>query len=361
LPKRGSRLSCQRFKNWVEERYDIEAVKKLARHKLVPINQYEIWYYTGGIAMFLFILQFISGMVLSFYYVPHPEYAFKSIIEIVTKLNMGWFFRSVHHWGAQLAILVLFIHVFSTLLLKSYRKPRELLWITGFGLLKMSIFFGLSGYFLLWDERAFAAVRVATGGAGNLPIVGGLIKGFLRGGIDVTGDTLTRFYAFHVSILPVLTLLFVGIHLLLVQYHGMSIPLSAQNKTTKKVPFFPNVIYKDFIIWLVVLGIMVTLATFLPPEIGKKADPLAPAPENIKPEWYFLFLFQTLKLFPGEILGLNGETIAILLIACGILFFFLIPFFDRKSNRGEPSPVFTWIGIFYTVYFIVMTVIGFLT
>lgn len=361
MPERGSRLSCQRLKNWIEERYDVEAIKKLATHKLVPVHQYEIWYYTGGIAMFLFILQFVTGMILSFYYIPHLEYAHKSIIEIVTKLNMGWFFRSIHHWGAQLATLVLFIHVFSTLLLKSYRKPRELTWVTGFMLLKISIFFGLSGYLLLWDERAFAAVKVATGGAGNLPFIGGFIKAFLRGGIDVTGDTLTRFYAFHVAILPIVTMLLVGIHVLLVQVHGMSVPLSLEKKPHKSIPFFPNLFYKDLIVWLVVLGIMVTLATFLPPEIGKKADLLAPAPENIKPEWYFLFLFQTLKLFPGEILGLNGETIAIILITCGILFFFLIPFFDRKSSRGEPSPVFTWIGIMYTLYFVVMTVIGFIT
>ncbi|MDD5008802.1 MAG: cytochrome bc complex cytochrome b subunit [Syntrophorhabdaceae bacterium] len=354
-------MSCQRLKDWIEERYDVEEMKRLARHKLVPVHQYEIWYYTGGIAMFLFVLQFITGMVLSFYYIPYFEHANKSIIEIVTKLNMGWFFRSIHHWGAQLAIMVLFIHAFSTLLLKSYRKPRELLWISGFILLAISIFFGLSGYFLLWDERAFAAVRVATGGAGNLPVIGGFIKAFLRGGIDVTGETLIRFYAFHVSVLPIITLALIGIHVLLVQYHGMSVPLSLEKKPQKQIPFFPNLFYKDLIIWLLVLGIVVSLATLLPPEIGKMADPLAPAPKNIKPEWYFLFLFQTLKLFPGDILGLNGETIAIILISCGILFFFLIPFFDRRSSRGEKSVLFTWIGVFYTLYFIVMTIIGFVS
>lgn len=354
-------MSCRRLKDWFEERYDFEGIRGLAKHKLVPVHKYEILYYTGGLAMFLFALQFITGMVLSFYYIPYFEQAHKSIIEIVTKLNMGWFFRSIHHWGAQLAIGVLFVHVFSTLLLKSYRKPREMLWVTGFILLGISIFFGLSGYFLLWDERAFAAVRVATGGGGNLPVIGQFLKAFLRGGIDVTGDTLIRFYAFHVSVLPIITLILIGLHILLVQYHGMSIPLSVEKKVERHIPFFPNVLYKDFIIWLIALGVLVTLSVFLPPEIGKKADPLAPAPENIKPEWYFLFLFQTLKLFPGEIIGLNGEMIAIVLISLGILFFFLIPFFDRKSGRGEKSTVFTWIGVIYTVYFIVMTIIGFLT
>jgi quinol-cytochrome oxidoreductase complex cytochrome b subunit len=354
-------LSCRRLRTWFEERYDIEEIKRLASSKLVPSHSYDIWYYTGGCVAFLFFLQFITGMTLAFYYVPYFENAHKSIIEIVTKLNMGWFFRSFHHWGAQLAILAVFVHVFSTLLLKSYRKPREFLWFSGAVLLAISIFFGLSGYLLLWDERAFAAVKVATGGAGNLPLVGGFIKAFLRGGIDVTGDTLTRFYAFHVSILPMATIMLVGIHLLLVQYHGISVPLSLEKKPCKEIPFFPNLIYKDLTIWLVVLGIAVTLATLLPPEIGRKADPLAPAPENIKPEWYFLFLFQTLKLFPGEIMGLNGETLAILIISAGILFFFLIPLFDRRSALGKSSPLFTWIGIAYTVYFALMTLIGFLS
>jgi len=354
-------LSYRRLKNWFDERYDFEEIRSLTKQKVVPVHKYGILYYTGGLTLFLFILQFITGMVLAFYYVPYHEQAHKSIIEIVTKLNMGWFFRSLHHWGAQIAILALFIHVFGTLLVKAYRKPREIIWVTGFILLVISIFFGLSGYFLLWDERAFAAVRVATGGAGNLPLIGDFIKSFLRGGIDVTGETLTRFYAFHVCVLPLFTIFFIGLHGLLVQYHGMSVPISVEKDIKKYEPFFPNVLYKDFIIWLIALGLVVTISVLFPPEIGKKADPLAAPPENIKPEWYFLFLFQTLKLFPGDIMGLNGEMIAIILISLGILFFLLIPFLDRKSSRGEKSTLFTWIGILYTAYFIIMTIIGFLT
>ena len=338
-----------------------DAMRAFARQKLVPVHGLDLWYYTGGIVLFLFGIQFLTGMALAFYYVPYFAEANKSVIDIVTKLNMGWFFRSLHHWAAQAAILVMFVHVFATLLLKSYRKPRELLWVSGFCLLVIAIFFGLSGYFLLWDERAFAAVRVATGGAGNLPLFGGWIKAFLRGGIDVTGETLTRFYAFHVTILPLFTLALVGFHLLLVQFHGMSIPLSQQGKDVKKVPFFPNILYRDFMIWLIVLGIVVTLSTLLPPDIAKKADPLAPPPEGVKPEWYFLFLFQTLKLFPGTLAGMNGETIAIVFISLAILFLFLLPFFDRKSSLGERNPLFTAIGVVYLLYFVVMTIVGYFT
>jgi cytochrome b6 len=354
-------LNFPKLKEWIDERYDLDELRRLAKSKLIPEHRYDFWYYTGGITLFLFILQFLTGMLMALYYVPHIDFAYKSIIEIVTKLNMGWFFRSLHHWGAQLCIVFLFTHLFGTLLLKSYRKPRELIWMTGFILLGISIFFGLSGYLLLWDERAFAATRVATGGAGAFPFIGWFIKAMLRGSMDVTGDTLLRFYAFHVAILPILTLCLIGFHLLLVQYHGMSLPLSLKEETKREVPFFPNVFYKDMTIWLVAMGLLVTLAVLLPPEIGVKADPLAPPPENIKPEWYFLFLLQTLKLFPGDILGMNGEMIAILCVTTGILFFFLIPFLDRKSAQGERSPLFTWIGMIYLLYFLAMTVVGYLS
>jgi quinol-cytochrome oxidoreductase complex cytochrome b subunit len=350
-----------KFKNWFEERYDIAELKKLAKSKLVPQHRYDFLYYTGGITLFLFILQFITGMLLAFYYIPHVDHAYESIIDIVTKINLGWFFRAFHHWGAQLCIVFVFIHLFGTLLVKSYRKPREFIWVTGFILLVISIFFGLSGYLMLWDERAFAAVRVATGGAGNLPVIGSFIKIFLRGGTDVTGDTLIRFYAFHVAILPVLSLMLIGLHILLVQYHGMSVPVSVEKKQKEGEPFFPNVFYKDMMIWLVVLGVVATLAIFLPPEIGKKANALAPPPEGIKPEWYFLFMLETLKLFPGTIYGFNGETIAIVCVTIGIIFFFLIPFIDRKSNRGQKNLLFTIIAVIFLIYFITMTLRGFLS
>lgn len=335
-------MNCQRVKELYKE------IRSFAKKK------------TGGIALFLFIIQFITGMVLSLYYIPYFEQAHKSIVDIVTKLNMGWFFRSLHHWGAQLIMAVLFIHTFSVLLSKSYRKPKDFLWFSGFVLLALSIFFGLSGYLLVWDERAFAAVKVATGGIGSLPAVGTFIESFLRGGIDVTGETLTRFHAFHVSILPIITIFLVCIHILFVQYRVISMPLSLK-KRTRQIPFFPYRFYTYLTICLIVLGLIVTLAILFPPEIGRQADPLAPAPENIKPEWYFLFLFQTLKLFPGEILGLNGEMVAVTTISCGILFLFLIPLFDIKKGRDKRNTVFTWIGIAYTLYFIIMTVMGFLS
>ncbi|MCK9226652.1 MAG: cytochrome bc complex cytochrome b subunit [Syntrophorhabdaceae bacterium] len=353
-------MISRKLEDWITERYDIKGLGRLLRAKYVPSHCLDASYFTGGLTLFLFIVQFLTGMGLALYYVPHSEYAYKSIVDIMTKLNMGWFFRSLHHWGAQLAIASLFVHFFANLLLKAYRKPRELLWVTGFIMIIVLVFFGLSGYFLIWDQRAFTAIRVATGGAGNLPLIGGPIKVFLRGGIDVTQETLTRFYALHVAILPMISLIIIGLHVLLVQVHGMSVPVSQKDKQGQPQPFFPNVFYKDLIIWFLATGIIVTLAVLLPAGIGTKADPMAPAPENIKPEWYFLFVFQTLKLFPGQMAGFNGETIAMTVISLSVLFVLLVPFLDKRSSAGKPSLAYTCIGVFYLLYFVAMTIIGFL-
>lgn len=352
-------MISRKLEDWITERYDIEALRRVMRAKYVPSHRFSASYFTGGLTLFLFVIQFLTGMGLALYYIPHPEYAHKSIVDLMTKLNMGWFFRSLHHWGAQLAIASLFIHFFTNMLLKAYRKPRELTWVTGFIMITVLIFFGLSGYFLIGDQRAFTAIRVATGGAGSLPLIGGPVKIFMRGGIDVAQETLTRFYAFHISVLPMISLIIIGLHVLLVQLHGMSVPYSQKDRQGKPQPFFPNIFYKDLIIWLLGTGALVTLAVIFPAEIGMKADPMAPAPENIKPEWYFLFLFQTLKLFPGRIGALNGETVAITTVCLAVLFVFLMPFMDKRSSAGSSSPVYTYIGVFYFLYFVVMTIIGF--
>lgn len=353
-------MTCRKVKAWINERYDVRGITALARHKYVPSHRYDLSYFTGGVTLYLFFIQIITGMGLALYYVPQPEYAYKSILDIVTKLNMGWFFRAVHHWGAQLTIAALLIHFFVNLMLKAYRKPRELLWVTGFGMLGLFFLAGLSGFFLLWDERAFTAIRVATGGAGNIPVIGGFIKVFLRGGLDVTQETLTRFYALHICVLPFLSIVVIGLHVFLVQVHGMSVPLSQKGKEGKPRLFFPNIFYQDLIVWLLTTGILVSLAVIFPPEIGIKADPLSPSPENIKPEWYYLFIYQTLKLFPGQIYGFNGETLAISIVALALTFLFLIPFLDRKSSAQKPAPMFTMIGFLYIMYFLVMTLVGFL-
>ena len=177
----------------------------------------------------------------------------------------------------------------------------------------------------------------------------------------MTGATLTRFYAFHVAVFPLLTVVILGLHLFLVQKQGMSVPLDVEREGGGKgaMPFVPNFLLRDLVGWLVALAALAALAAYFPAHLGAKADPFAPAPAGIKPEWYFMFTFQTLKYLPAHILGIEGEVVGIIGFGLAGLFLLLIPLLDRRSARSEPSRLFTWIGIVMIVYIIVLTYLGY--
>jgi len=252
---------------------------------------------------------------------------------------------------------VVMVHLVSIMLIKAYRRPREATWMSGVFLLLVSLFFGFTGYLLPWDELSLSATKVGTDIPRSIPVFGAWITQFLRGGEDVTGDTLTRFFTFHVCILPLLLLALLAVHVFLIQKHGVSLPLAEEKRAEpfKSVPFWPNFIYREAIVWLFLLGVLITVAVLLPPSLGSQADLMAPAPEGILPEWYFLFLFQTLKLFPGTVLFVNGDTLAVLLImAAGILFFFL-PFIDNKPAERK-GKILTAVVLAFIVYALAMSI-----
>src|SRR6266699_6165233 len=299
------------LKNWLDERLSISTLTAMAQRKEVPVHRQTIWYYFGGMTVFLFSVQVVTGILLLLYYRPSSENAFESIQFIMTEVKFGWLIRSIHSWSANLMIATLFIHMFSVYFLRAYREPRELTWISGVLLLFIVICFGFSGYLLPWNKLVFFATKVGTEIAGVFPIVGKPMLRFLRGGDDVTGATLTRFFGFHVAVLPAAATVLIGIHVLLVQMHGMSVPPSIAEQSVKKVKFVPNFLMRDLIGWILAIGALAALAALFPWELGEKADPFAPAPAGIKPEWYFLFMFQTLKLIPAKILSFDGEVIGI--------------------------------------------------
>jgi cytochrome b6 len=253
------------------------------------------------------------------------------------------------------------VHLFSVLFLKAYRPPREVTWLSGIGLMGLTLAFGFTGYLLPWNELAYFATKVGTEVPGALPAVGPFLRRLLRGGEEVTGATLTRFYGIHVAVLPALTAGLLGLHLYLVQRHGMSVPPSVERRggATRHMPFVPNFLLRDLVGWLSVLAVLAALAAYFPWELGKKADPFAPAPIGIKPEWYFMFMFKTLKYLPGHILGIEGELVGLVGFGLGGLFLLLIPFLDRRTARGAPSPLFTWIGVALLAYMVVLTYLGY--
>lgn len=342
--------------SWIDERVQISDLVKFMSKKYVPIHSHSIWYYFGGVSLFFFIIQVVTGILLTFYYKGSSEQAYESIKFIMSKVEFGWLIRSIHAWSANLFIFTIFIHMFSVFFERTYRKPRELTWVTGVLLFFLSLAFGFSGYLLPWNELAYFATKVGTDIVGVVPIIGEPLKLLLRGSEDVTGATLSRFFAFHVMLLPLIFSLILFIHLLLVQIQGMSEPV--EEKVKGNMPFFPNFFLRDLILWLLVLNILAVLAVFFPSELGLKANPLAPAPAGIKPEWYFMFMFQSLKFLPSKILFIDGELLGILLFGSAGVLWLLVPFWDRKTARGQKNRLINYIGIFAIIFIIVMTILG---
>jgi cytochrome b6 len=326
---------------YLDTRFKLSALIQFAKKKKVPEHKHSFWYYFGGICLFLFILQVLTGILLLLYYTPSVDSAHES-------------------WSANILIAAIFIHMFSSFFLKAYRSPRELTWITGFFLLLIFLAFGFSGYLLPWNELSFFATRIGSDIAGTLPLVGNHIKTFILGGTDVTGATISRFFWLHIGILPLLTVMILGIHVLLVQILGMSKPIGMPENKVKEVPFFPNFILKDSLGWMLILALIGVLCVFFPWEIGQKADPFAATPIGIKPEWYFTFMFSTLKIIPAHIFSIEGEMIAIFGFMIGGLLWMLVPFLDRNAAKERRSPVFSFIGWIVLLYIVVMTAVTYL-
>ena len=350
---------------WLDERLDLSALRAFLAEKSVPVHRHSVWYYMGGITLFLFGVQVATGILLLLYYRPSASEAYESVQFIVSHVEFGWLIRNLHAWSANLLILMTFVHLFSTFFLRAYRKPRELTWITGVLLLFVMLGFGFSGYLLPWNELAFFATKVGTGIAGVVPFAGDFLVRFLRGGDEVTGATLSRFYGLHVAILPAITTVLLGTHLLLIQRQGMSVPPSVERrqKAGEKVPqepFFPNYVLQDVMWWYVALAVLAALALFLPWELGRKADAFAPVPAGIRPEWYFVAMFQTLKMIPSHVLGLEGEMLAVLCFSLAAALLLVVPFLDRKVAEGRPNRIITLAGILAVIYLIVFTIYGYL-
>lgn len=344
-----------RVNRWLNERLPLSVVRDAAVHKTVPAHRLSVFYYLGGMTLFFFLVQVGTGILLMLYYRPSAGEAFESVEFIMTAVPFGWLIRSIHSWSANLMVFFAFLHLATVYFTKAYRPPRELTWMSGVMLLFLTLGFGFSGYLLPWNEVAFFATKVGTDIAGSVPLVGEYALRFLRGGDYVTGGTLSRFYGWHVAILPALAAVFLVVHLLLVQLQGMSVPPGEEDgvRARRATPFVPDFLLRDLFGWMLALAVLATLAALFPWDLGEKANPYAPASANIRPEWYFMFLFQTLKLVPGgEFLGIEYEAVPILLSGVAALCLLLVPFLDRGVVRRGRSFLFTvagWLGVAYIV------------
>lgn len=206
--------------NWLDRNFGIKKPHRRFLYRPIP-EGVNYLFCLGGIAFTLFILLFASGLMLSIYYVPSENEAFASIVHITNEVRFGWFIRAFHKWSANLFIVTIILHTIRVFIYKAYRHPRKLNWIAGSMTLVIALASGFTGYLLPWDQKAYWATQVGTSMAKTVPILGPYICWFLRGGEDITGATLIRFYAVHVLYLPLLMCLVLLAHFHLVKRQGV--------------------------------------------------------------------------------------------------------------------------------------------
>ena len=364
MPLPGTAL-YSRVWGWFEDRLGLDSVRQFVAHKRVPVHSGTVWYYFGGITLFLFLIQVATGILLLLYYRPTVGEAYESVQFVVTRVHFGWLVRSIHSWSANLMIFTAFVHMFSVVFLRGFRRPREVTWLSGIGLLALALGFGFSGYLLPWNTVSYFATKVGTDLASDLPVVGPALARFLRGGDQVGGATLTRFFGFHVAVLPAATTLLLILHLALVQKWGISSPPWVEEKDrgsgrgAPDMPFFPNFFLRELIAWYAALGALGCLAALFPWELGEKADPFASAPPGIRPEWYFLAPFYTLKLIPSRLWILEGEQLGLIGFGVLALGWALLPFWATGRGGEERRRLVTGAGVLLAGYLITFSLLGY--
>jgi ubiquinol-cytochrome c reductase cytochrome b subunit len=343
--------------DWMDERATIGDLWRVMFARRVPEGVG--WLYTlGAASLFAFVLQAATGIFLAMYYSPSPDHAYNSIQFIMTEVQFGAVVRGLHHWGASAMVVVVFLHMAAVFYLGAYKYPREVTWVIGVLLLLMTLAFGFTGYLLPWDEKAYWATEVGTNMPGTLPVFGELTLRIMRGGADLGALTLTRFYAIHTMLLPALLGGLIVAHMYLVVRHGVTAPphlwerVRRGNRTDMRAVaqaeykdryeaskarghyYWPNIIVEDIIVAAVLLVAVFALVLVFGVPTEAPADPTNTAYVP-RPEWYFMFLFQLLKYFPG---GLEWVAVGVI-PPLAVMALLLLPFYDRspwRSPRRRP-------------------------
>jgi ubiquinol-cytochrome c reductase cytochrome b subunit len=308
---------------WLDSRTGIQTAVRNFLYEEIPASSG--WHQVfGSVAIFLFLTQTFTGALLAFNYAPTPGDAYNSLRYILTELTGGHLIRGLHHWGASMMIVVVVLHMVQVFLYGAYKKPREATWMVGVVLLLVTMAYGLTGYLLPWDNRAYWGTVVTTQIAASAPVAGPYLSRLLGGAGAVGVVTFARFYGMHVLLLPPATFLLIALHVYLVRKHGVA-PLPG-DETQPPQKFYPVQVFKDTVAIFVVFAILFTLALAARVPLEQLADPTETA-YTPRPEWYFLFLFQVLKLMPGplEVLG------SVVLPGLAILALILVPFIDRNE------------------------------
>jgi ubiquinol-cytochrome c reductase cytochrome b subunit/cytochrome b6 len=312
----------------------------------VPHHLKRWWWCLGGTPLYLFVVQVVTGVLLTFYYVPDPAGAYESVAYITDDVRFGWYVRGLHRWAANLMIAAVILHVLRVFFTGAYRHPRQLNWCIGVLLLACTLGFGFTGYSLVYEQMSFWGATVATNLVEAIPFLGGAAAQLMRGGAEVSGNTLTRFFMFHIALFPVAMVALLLLHILLIRLHGVTRLAFERERVPageETFPFWPHHATTELLIGVLLMYLLSVLALALPPELGPKADPLT-TPPHIQPEWYFYFSFRLLKLTS------LATSVYLTLVAGGLLFFW--PFIEDALHRWLRMP---------RDASVVLGVIGFLT
>lgn len=360
----ASRLT--RLLNWLQERLGTREQLGKFLYRRLPVGT--TWWHTlGSAALFLILVQTVTGFFLAFYYVPSPEHAYDSLIYIQKEIPFGTFVRGLHYWGASLTVVVVFLHLLRVFFMGAYKYPRELSWVVGVFLFLIVMLFGFTGYLLPWDQKAYWATVVGTHIAATAPVVGDYLWRILQGGVEVGARTLGRFYAAHVLILPAILYGLILVHLSMVVYQGIApTPKGAlarireedyarlyEESKGRGETFFEHLLRDGVVAFLLLLALVWMAATWQVP-MEEVADP-TDTQYVPRPEWYFYFLFELLWKFPGG--WIPVATFYIPLAA--VLFLMLLPFYDRTPGRSLlKRPVATGVATAAVVIIAVLTYQG---
>jgi quinol-cytochrome oxidoreductase complex cytochrome b subunit len=209
-------------RGWWVKRFGLSSVMEDQFNRVVPRHATNYIYCFGGIALVLFLILTITGIMLAIYYQPTPDDAYQSIVDLTTRVQFGWWIRSIHKWAAGGMVLLVFAHMLRVFFTGAYKAPRELNWITGVLLLVLTLGFGFTGYLLPWDQKAYWATKVGTDIAGSVPFIGHFLLVSLRGGDQISAATLGRFYDLHVLVLPAIIVVLLLGHFWMIRRHGIS-------------------------------------------------------------------------------------------------------------------------------------------
>jgi ubiquinol-cytochrome c reductase cytochrome b subunit len=296
------------FLHWLDDRTGYKALLHETLYESVPGGAR--WRYVwGSTLVFAFVTQLVTGLFLWMAYSPSSLTAWESVYYIQYEMQGGWLLRGIHHFMAQTMVVLLALHLMQVIIDGAYKAPREVNFWLGLILLKITLGLSLTGYLLPWDQKGYWATQVATKIAGIVPVVGPAIQRVVVGGENYGHHTLTRFFAMHAGVLPALLIAFLALHIYVFRRHGITAPNPIHKPDTT---FWPDQVLKDAVACLGVLVVVLTLVAWhgVGPhggaELGAPADPSQPY-SAARPEWYFLFLFQFLKFFPGDPDSLFGK------------------------------------------------------